>query len=101
MKKLWMMIKVNEYFDGKVKSLTIEMNGNNATSGVMAKGKYEFGTDLKEIMTISYGEVRVKLPGQPEWQAFKTSSRFEVPANSKFQIEVIKDTAYLCEYVPA
>ncbi|MDH5735795.1 MAG: pyrimidine/purine nucleoside phosphorylase, partial [Gammaproteobacteria bacterium] len=38
------MFNVNEYFDGKVKSLAYSVNGKPATLGVMAKGDYEFGT---------------------------------------------------------
>ena len=36
------MLKVNEYFDGKVKSIGFANAGGNATVGVMAPGEYQF-----------------------------------------------------------
>ena len=44
------------------------------------------------------GALTVKLPGSDEWNTFATGSQFTVPANSKFQLKVAVDTAYLCEY---
>ncbi|MFW9606075.1 MAG: pyrimidine/purine nucleoside phosphorylase, partial [Pseudomonas sp.] len=41
----------------------------------------------------------VLLPGSDTWQTFASGSEFNVPANSKFQLKVARDTAYLCEYV--
>lgn len=38
------MFKVNEYFDGTVKSIAFDMTAGPATIGVMAAGEYEFGT---------------------------------------------------------
>ena len=64
------------------------------TVGVMASGEYEFGTSTKEVMHVVSGELTVKLPGQNDWQSFKAGSKFEVPANSKFQLKVTEDTAY-------
>jgi uncharacterized protein YaiE (UPF0345 family) len=93
------MINVNEYFDGKVKSLTLSVAGNKATCGVMAAGEYEFNTGLKEIMTVVAGSMEVQLPGA-SWQTFAAGSKFEVPANSKFQLKIPADAAYLCEFIP-
>ena len=45
------MFKVNEYFDGKVKSLAFKTADGPATIGVMAPGEYEYGTSTVEIMT--------------------------------------------------
>ncbi len=36
------MFKINEYFDGKVKSIAFETTATPATLGVMAAGSYEF-----------------------------------------------------------
>jgi len=94
------MIQVNEYFDGKVKSLTLQVAGNKATCGVMAQGEYEFSTGLKEIMTIVAGSMTVKLPGASDWETFSAGQKFEVPANSKFQLKLDADSAYLCEFIP-
>ncbi len=92
------MFKVNEYFDGTVKSIAFEMKEGPATIGVMAPGEYEFGTAQKEIMHVVTGKLIVKLPDNTEWETFEGGSRFNVPANSKFQLKVEVETAYLCEY---
>ena len=92
------MIKHNSYFDGTVQSLALEGHEKPATVGVMAKGDYEFGTEATELMQVVAGELIVKLPGSDEFVSFKTGSEFHVPANSKFQLQVPVDTAYLCIY---
>ena len=92
------MFKVNEYFDGTVKSIAFAQAEGSATIGVMAAGEYEFGTAQREIMHVVSGELNVKLPSSDAWQTFTTGSQFDVPANSKFQLKVPVDTAYLCEY---
>ena len=94
------MIQVNEYFQGNVKSLTLSVEGNKATCGVMAAGEYEFSTSLKEIMTVVAGAMTVKLPGSSDWQTFSAGQKFEVAANSKFQLKIAADAAYLCEFIP-
>jgi hypothetical protein len=92
------MIKVNEYFDGKVKSLAFAMADGPATVGVMAPGEYEFGTGKPEVMSVVAGALTVKLPGSGEWQTYAAGSQFHVPGDSKFQLRVAVDTAYLCEF---
>ena len=93
------MFKTNEYFEGKVKSIAFSSPTGPATVGVMAPGDYEFGTAKKEIMTVVSGKLTVKLPGEAAWQDFPKGSAFTVPPNSKFQLKVAEDTAYLCLYV--
>ncbi len=61
------MLKVNEYFDGKVKSIAFSTAEGPATAGVMAKGEYEFGTSAKEIMRVTTGKLTVTLPGANDW----------------------------------
>ncbi len=92
------MFKVNEYFDGKVKSIAFQGEQLPATVGVMAPGDYEFGTSQHEVMTVISGALTVKLPGAGDWQTFRAGSSFEVAANAKFQLQVQQDTAYLCTY---
>lgn len=91
-------LKVNTYFDGKVKSISFR-GRYNSTVGVMAPGEYEFGTGKAEIMTVISGELVVKLPGKIEWKNFVAGAKFDVDANSKFHLKVLQDTAYLCEFV--
>ena len=69
-----------------------------ATLGVMAPGEYEFGTSQLEVMHVVAGALTVKLPGTDSWTTFEAGSQFTVEANSKFQLKVAVDTAYLCEY---
>src|SRR5690606_2200647 len=69
-----------------------------ATVGVMAPGEYEFGTGSLEIMHVITGQLTVKLPGSDHWEDFGAGTRFTVPANSRFNLKVEQDTAYLCEY---
>lgn len=92
------MFKVNEYFDGTVKSIAFGMSEGPATIGVMAAGEYEFGTSQLEVMHVIAGALTVKLPGSEQWETFAAGAQFTVPANSKFQLKVAQDTAYLCEY---
>jgi uncharacterized protein YaiE (UPF0345 family) len=87
------MFKVNEYFDGTVKSIGFAMAEGPATIG-----EYEFGTSQLEVMHVVAGALTVKLPGSDSWNTFEAGSRFTVEANSKFQLKVAVDTAYLCEY---
>ncbi|MEO5338278.1 MAG: pyrimidine/purine nucleoside phosphorylase [Magnetospirillum sp. WYHS-4] len=92
------MLKVNEYFDGKVKSIGFQTETLPATVGVMVPGDYEFGTSRKETMTVVSGALTVKLPGAADWQVFKAGASFVVPADAKFQLKVAVATAYLCTY---
>ena len=92
------MFKVNEYFDGKVKSLAFQAAEGPATIGVMAAGDYEFGTSTVEIMTVVSGTLTVKLPGETAWKDYPAGRGFTVAAGKKFQLKVAADTAYLCLY---
>ena len=92
------MIKVNEYFNGSVKSLGYETAEGPATVGVMAKGDYEFGTSTKEIMTVVTGKLNVKLPGSADWKTFNAGDSFTVEKDQKFQLKVEVDSSYLCLY---
>jgi uncharacterized protein YaiE (UPF0345 family) len=49
-------------------------------------------------MHVVSGALTVKLPDSNDWETFAAGSQFNVPANSKFQLKVAVDTAYLCEY---
>lgn len=92
------MLEVNEYFDGKVKSIGFATESLPATVGVMAPGDYEFATSEREVMTVVSGALTVKLPGEGAWQVFATGDSFEVAAGKSFQLQVAVATAYLCTY---
>ena len=92
------MFDVNEYFDGKVKSLAFTAGNDKATMGVMAAGEYEFGTSTIEHMTLVSGDMIIKLAGDSDWRQIAINETFIVEANSKFQVKTNGDTAYLCLY---
>jgi len=92
------MIKVNEYFDGAVKSLGFETPAGKFTSGVMEEGEYEFGTSSHETMTVIEGQLTALLPNEEGWKIFDKGQSFEVPANAKFKVKVSGQAAYLCKY---
>ncbi|WP_086932446.1 pyrimidine/purine nucleoside phosphorylase [Agarilytica rhodophyticola] len=93
------MPDVNEYFDGKVKSITLTTRTLPATVGVMEAGEYRFTTDCKEIMTIVSGECQVKLPQNDSWHTFIEGQVFEVEAHQSFELKLDIDVAYLCQYI--
>ena len=92
------MLKVNEYFDGKVMSIALQTETLPATVGVMEPGDYEFGTSQKEVMTIVSGKMEVLLPGSEEWQTFTNGESFEIEANVNFKVRLSGQTAYFCTY---
>jgi uncharacterized protein YaiE (UPF0345 family) len=93
------MFKVNEYFDGKVKSLAFKSMDGPATVGVMAPGEYEFGTSTVEVMTVLSGALTVRLPGSDAWREYRSGQSFTVEAGKKFQLKVAAEAAYLCLYM--
>lgn len=92
------MFKVNEYFDGRVKSLAFRTADGPATIGVMAPGDYEFGTSTVEIMFVVSGTLTVRLPDESAWKNYPAGTSFTVAAGKKFQLKVAADAAYLCLY---
>lgn len=92
------MLAVNEYFEGKVKSIAFDGGDLPATIGVMAPGDYTFGTSQREYMTVVNGELLVRLPGSDDWRTFGSGETFTVEANQSFDLKVAVDTAYLCKY---
>ena len=92
------MFNTNEYFYGKVKSVSFENTEGPASIGVMAPGEYKFGTSKKEYMTVTSGVMTVKLPGSDEWKDIQVGETFEVESNSSFLVKVEDQISYLCLY---
>ena len=92
------MFKVNEYYDGKVKSLAFDNTEGTLTVGVMAPGEYEFGTSTVEYMTVVSGELTVQLPGEDVWGSYGPFETFVVDKDSSFKVKVSQETAYKCIY---
>ena len=94
------LVEGNSYFNGAVTSRTVLFaDGSKKTLGFMLPGEYEFGTEAAELMEITAGELDVKLPGSQEWQTIKGGDSFNVPADSKFQVNVKSVTDYCCSYL--
>lgn len=92
------MLQVNEYFEGNVKSISLENSNGKATAGVMEPGEYEFATSTIEYMNVVCGSMEVLLPGESEYQTFSKGETFIVEKDVKFQVKVAEQAAYLCEY---
>lgn len=92
------MLTVNEYFEGKVKSISLQTETLPATVGVMVAGDYEFGTRQKEVVTVVSGGIDALLPDQDSWTHYGPGDSFEVAANQSFQVKISVDTAYFCTY---
>ncbi|MDA3892690.1 MAG: pyrimidine/purine nucleoside phosphorylase [Salinivirgaceae bacterium] len=92
------MLKTNEYFDGKVKSIAFETENGSATIGVMAAGEYEFETSTVEHMTVTSGNMDVQLPEENSWNTYKPFETFIVGKDVSFKVKVTADTSYRCLY---
>lgn len=92
------MIEVNEYFDGNVKSLSLETSTLPATVGVMMPGEYTFNTAAPEKITVVSGEMNIRLPGSDDFVCYKAGESFDVPGDSAFDLNMTMQVAYLCLY---
>ncbi len=92
------MFNVNEYYEGKVKSIAFEDSTSKATIGVMAAGNYKFGTSTKEVMTVISGQLKIKLQNSDEWKTYNQFETFEINANVNFMVEVLENSTYICRY---
>lgn len=91
-------MKVNEYFNGNVTSISFQGKDSPATAGVIAPGQYEFSTQQKEIMTITTGELDVKLQGELNFKTYTSHQSFTIPAGEKFKVIAKNDVSYICLY---
>lgn len=91
--------EANIYYEGKVTSRTVILpDGSKVTLGIMLPGTYEFGTDQHETMEILAGQLSVLLPGSEEWLKIDGQAVFEVPANTRFKLDIQTVTDYCCSY---
>ncbi len=92
------MFDVNEYFDGKVKSIAFHNGNDKATIGVMAVGDYEFSTSSSEYMTLVSGKMAVKLPDEEDWRDIAVNETFVIAADKSFLVNIKEEASYLCTY---
>lgn len=93
------MLTHNSYFDGQVQSIGFERNGRRQTAGVINAGEFHFNTDGAERMTVTSGELSVRVTGASEWQTYAAGTAFEVAAKSGFDVRAASPAAYLCEFL--
>lgn len=91
------MIKVNEYFDGNVKSLGFEVSGTPYTVGVIMAGAYTFNTEKTEHLQIVAGELDIK-PAEGAWQTLKKGDVTVIPAGISFDLKLRNPATYICAY---
>lgn len=92
------MLTVNEYFDGRVKSIGFQDSEGLITSGVMEPGEYEFSTSTAERMTVMTGMLTIRRPGDDDWVRFSPGQSFDVRGKVSFRVKVDEPSAYLCRY---
>lgn len=93
------MFKANEYFDGKVASISHSGTEGRATVGVIAPGEYNFDTSTVEIMTIISGKMLVQQPDETNWKEYRKFESFRVEKGVNFKVKVAEDTPYHCLYL--
>ena len=91
--------KANVYFDGKCVSHSLVLaDGTKKSVGVILPATLTFNTGAAEIMETVAGSCRYKLAGA-DWQTAGAGQSFNVPANSKFDIEVTGEPYhYVCHF---
>jgi purine/pyrimidine-nucleoside phosphorylase len=94
-----MTLKHQTYFDGKVQSIGFERHGRRATAGVIDSGEYHFDTAGPERMSVTSGELFVRLAGQTEYRSYPAGTAFEVPGKSGFDVRAELPSAYVCEFL--
>jgi len=93
------MIKINEYFNSNVISLTTDNTEGKATVGVIAPGEYEFGTSCIEIMQLVYGQLTILPKDSKDWGIFRAPASFRIEKGSSFKVKTDEPSAYLCKYL--
>jgi purine/pyrimidine-nucleoside phosphorylase len=93
--------KANVYFEGKVVSHTLLFaDGSKKTLGIVYPGEFHFATAGAERMDITDGHCKVRLDGGTIWLDVEAGGRFDVPANSGFDILVGPGMAqYVCSFL--
>jgi uncharacterized protein YaiE (UPF0345 family) len=92
--------KANIYFDGKCVSHSVLFpDGSKKTIGVIFPSSLTFNTGAAEVMELNAGKCRIKLKGDSDWKTYSGGQKFNVPANSSFDIETLETLDYVCHFV--
>jgi uncharacterized protein YaiE (UPF0345 family) len=91
--------KANVFFDGKCVSHTVTLaNGEKKSVGVVLASTLTFNTAAAEIMECVAGACEYKLAGSDAWQKSGPGDKFNVAANSSFEIKVSEAYHYICHF---
>jgi uncharacterized protein YaiE (UPF0345 family) len=93
------MLKHNVYFDGKVQSVGFERHGRRLTAGVVDRGEFRFDTAAPERMTVTSGELLMRLSASAPWQRYPAGTAFEIGANTGFDVKAEEPSSYICEFL--
>jgi uncharacterized protein YaiE (UPF0345 family) len=91
------MINVNEYFEGKIKSLGFELHGTPYTAGVILPGEYAIDIQKEEHITVTVGEFEIR-PPDSDWKTARIGDTTVIPANSTFDVRASEPVSYICMY---
>lgn len=94
------LTRANVYFDGRCVSHTIELpDGSRKSVGVILPAELTFKTGAPEVMQTVAGACQVRLAGESDWKTYGAGQRFDVPANSSFDIKVEGEPYhYICHF---
>ena len=91
--------RANVYFDGKCVSHSITYaDGTKKSVGVILPASLTFNTGAAEVMECVGGSCEYKLAGSSEWRKSAAGEKFDVPANSSFEIRVVEPYHYVCHF---
>ena len=91
--------KANVYFDGRCVSHTILLEDcTRKTLGVILPSLLTFNTSSPEVMEVISGSCRVRLDGEADWKEYAAGQSFQVPGNSRFEIETTEPMDYVCHF---
>ena len=87
--------KANVYFDGKCVSHTVYFpDGSRKSVGVIFPSVLTFKTTEPELMEITAGSCRVRLPGDRDWRVCRAGDSFRV-AFQQFHLLPRRDSQFL------
>ena len=91
--------KANVYFDGKCVSHGFTLaDGTKKSVGVILPATLTFNTGAAEIMEGVAGACEYRLAGTDAWVKSAAGEKFDVPANSSFDIRVSESYHYICHF---
>jgi len=91
--------QANVYFDGKCVSHSLTRpDGSQVSVGVILPSTLTFNTQAPETMECVGGWCEYKLSGSEVWVKSAVGQRFDIAANSSFQIRVTEPYHYICHF---